>query len=245
MKYIIYTSVIFLFFSCKKKEQQIDNSQTTTPQVANYQPNLQSNLILTYNGGGFDTSFVFSSGYVKMVGAAQTQSVFPSTNYNGYITNAANNFNGQVFNSSNFIQLSAISNWSVNCLEFGDFQHSDSIPLPSITTSLTSVPSTFDINQGIPIKISGLTGASRVYLYDLNYNVYSNGLIRNYNWVTFPTISGAIYDTIRDSELSFIPINSTFTLSIDCPLRVTKTINGNYTFIIKRTTYNYPIKRIN
>lgn len=245
-KPFLYFLILITFFSCKKKEDENDitPSTATTPEVADYQSNLQTRLSLTRNMSNFDTSFSFVGKYLKIIGPSQTWSSFPSTDYNGYIANSGNNFNGDVVSSSNFMALATNSSWTVNSSEFGNFQHIDSIALGTINTSLSVIPTTYDASQGIPIKITGIQGTPYLILSDKSQLYFSNA-IRSYSNISFPTPSAIIIDTLRDFELSFVPINTTFTLSINCNVRLDKYINGHKSFVFKSTSYYYPIKRIN
>lgn len=245
-KPFLYLLILITFFSCKKKEDNNDitPSTTTTPEVADYQSNLQTRLSLTRNMSNFDTSFSFVGKYVKIIGSSQTWSSFPSTDYKGYTANSGNNFNGDVVSSPNFMELATNSSWTVNSSEFGNFQHIDSIVPGTISTSLSLIPTTYDASQGIPIKITGIQGTPYLILTDKS-QLYFNDFIKWYSSLSFPTPSHVIIDTIKGFELSSVPINTNFTLSINCNVRLDKYINGHQSFVFKSTSYYYPIKRIN
>lgn len=253
LKHYTLIALTVLCAFCKKKSADDPAPDPAPQQQATYQSNLSTNLILTRNAGNFDTSFTFEGKYVKTIGSSQNWYSFPSTNYNGYTADANNNFNGQVSASSNFMNLTTNSAWNVTSSEFGNFQYMNSIPLASISTSSTVIPATFDVNQGIPIKISGFQqpvvnspqGPAGITLFDKS-QLYMIDPIRIYNYTSFPPIiSGTVIDTLRDWQLQGVPLNATFTLSINCNVRFDTLINSNRSYIFKRTTYNYPIKRIN
>lgn len=245
-RYFLYLLFLTTVISCKKKEKNNDTTTgaSTTPQEATYQCNLQTRLSVTRNAGNFDTNFTFVGKYVKIIGSSETWSSFPSTNYNGHVADASNNFNGEIFSSPNFMGLATYPIWNINSSEFGNFQHTDSIPLGNISTSLSVIPTTYDASLGIPIKITGIQGSNYLVLGDKSELYFSN-TVKSYSNLSFPTPSDVIIDTIRASELSDVPINTTFTLSINCSVRLDKYINGHQSFVFKSTSYYYPIKRIN
>lgn len=247
-KHFLFLSLLLIVLSCKKKEESTNSTPSTpnTPEEATFQSNLRTGLILTKNGSNFDTSFTFSGKYVKIVGSSQTWSSFPSTDYNGHVANASNNFNGDVLSCPNFIQLASKSIWNVSSSEFGNFQYIDSVFPAFITTGLTIIPSTFSASQGIPIKIAGFQPGSTVVLGDKS-SIYFPWSVKMYHGMSFPSTLDTIKDTLTAPEFSSIPINTTFTLSIvySPSFNSTAYINGHQSFLFKPTIYYYPIKRIN
>lgn len=248
-KYFIYILLFTCIISCKKKEKDQEVSPDTTtnvPVVADYQSNLKTNLILTRNGSNFDTSFGFVGKYVKIVGSSQTWSSFPSTNYNGYIADASNNFNGEILSCPNFMKLASKSTWNVTSSEFGNFLYTDSINPVFISTTLTKIPTTYDANQGIPVKIAGFPAGYSIYLGDKS-SLYFPWSVANYNGMSFPSTLDTIRDTLTAPEFFSVPINTTFTLSISLSPSFNSLayLNGHKSFLFKPTIYYYPIKRIN
>ncbi|MBK8368809.1 MAG: hypothetical protein IPL10_15790 [Bacteroidetes bacterium] len=246
-RYLLYLLLLSAVFSCKKKDQEATPATTTNaPQTADYQSNLRTNLILTKNGSNFDTSFAFVGKYVKIVGSSQTWSPFSSTNYNGYLSDGNNNFNGEILSCPNFIQLASKSTWNVTSTEFGNFQYSDSVNPVFISTTLTQIPTTYTASQGIPIKIAGFPVGYSIYLGDKS-SLYFPWTVANYNGMSFPSTLDTIRDTLKAPEFFSVPINTTFTLSISLSPSFNSLayLNGHESFLFKPTIYYYPIKRIN
>jgi len=245
-KPILHLLILIALFSCKKKEQPDDIAPTPATVNADYQSNLNTNLIITKNGSSYDTSFVFSGKYVSIIGNSQTWSSFPSTNYNGYVSDASNNFNGEILSCPNFIKLASKSTWNVTSSEFGDFLYKDSVNPVFISTSLTQIPTTYDANQGIPVKIAGFPAGYSIYLGDKS-SLYFPWSVANYNGMSFPSTLDTIRDTLTAPEFFSVPINTTFTLSISLSPSFNRMayLNGHQSFLAKPTIYYYPIKRIN
>lgn len=246
-RFFLYLFLLVIAISCKKKtESNAAAPIEVTPEEVTYQSNLKTNLILTKNGSIFDTSFIFGGKYVKIVGSSQTWSSFPFTNYNGYTANAGNNFNGEILSCPNFMKLAAKSTWNVTSSEFGNFQYSDSVNPVFISTDLTVIPNTYTASQGIPIKIAGFQAGSTIVLGDKS-ELYFPWSVKMYTQMSFPSSLDTIRDTLIAPELSSIPINTTFTLSIISSPNFNSSayINGHQAFMFKPTIYYYPIKRIN
>ncbi|HRG01451.1 MAG TPA: hypothetical protein PKZ75_10060 [Bacteroidia bacterium] len=244
-RYFLYILLATTIISCKKKEQSNNTtSEPSTPQETLYGANLRTNFMLTRNGSSFDTSFIFEGKYEKIIGSSHTWLPFSTTNYNGYTANAANNFNGEILSSPNFLQLANKSTWNVTSSEYGNFQYTDSVPALLISTGYTKIPTTYDASQGIPVKIAGFQTGSNIILLDKS-QLYFPWNIKMYTGGTYPSTLDTIRDTIRALELSDVPINTNFTLSINCSWGSHPFINGNQSYVGKSTNYFYSIKRIN
>ena len=245
-RYFLYILLLAAIISCKKKEQSNNPTpEPSTPQETLYGASLRTYFMLTRNGSAFDTSFIFEGKYEKKIGSSYTWSPFSSTNYNGYTANAANNFNGEILSSPIFLQLANKSTWNVTSSEYGNFQYTDSVPVLLISTGFTKIPTTYDASQGIPVKIAGFQTGSNIILWDKS-QLYFPWNVKMYTGGTYPSTLDTIRDTIRAPELSDIPINTNFTLSINCSWGSSYIfINGHQFYVGKSTNYYYSIKRIN
>ncbi len=247
MKQLLALSLLIIFASCKKKESaapNTTNSQTTTgtTQSATYECNLVTGLTLTQNISGFDTSFLYWGKYSKTVGTTVSWLYFPSTNFNGYLSNVSNSYNGNILSCPSYIQLANSATWNVVSTEFGNFQYVDTIPLPRIVTTSSTVPITFDAAQGIPLNITGIQNADAISIDDIDDLYFPGYSIKYYQ--NFGTNS-SVQDTIRAIELYDIPVNTTFTMSVICGKMTYATINNHTSYVRRYTTYNYNVKRIN